>query len=55
MSSHDHAATPGTVVSRSRRPSLDRLIRVGETHVGRGVFARRAIKAGIVLGAKMAF
>jgi hypothetical protein len=50
MSSHDHAATPGTVVSRSRRPSLDRLIRVGETHVGRGVFARRAIKAGIVLG-----
>jgi hypothetical protein len=50
MSSHDRAATPGTVVSRSRRPSLDRLIRVGETHVGRGVFARRAIKAGIVLG-----
>jgi hypothetical protein len=50
MSSHDRAATPGTVVSRSRRPSLDRLIRIGETHVGRGVFARRAIKAGIVLG-----
>jgi hypothetical protein len=29
---------------------LDRLIRVGETHVGRGVFARRRIPGGAVLG-----
>ena len=29
---------------------LERLIRVGETHVGRGVFARRRLKADIVLG-----
>ena len=30
--------------------SLSRLVRIGETHVGRGVFARRRIPAGIVLG-----
>jgi hypothetical protein len=30
--------------------SLSRLARIGETHVGRGVFARRRIPAGIVLG-----
>lgn len=29
---------------------LERLIRVGETHVGRGVFARRRLKADMVLG-----
>lgn len=29
---------------------LERLVRVGETHVGRGVFARRRLKADIVLG-----
>lgn len=37
----------------SRRPGGDRLsqfVRVDETHVGRGVFARRKLKAGMVLG-----
>ena len=29
---------------------LSRLVRIGETHVGRGVFARRRIPAGVVLG-----
>ena len=42
-----------TVVSPSpstTRPArLYRLIRVGETHVGKGVFARRRLPAGIVL------
>ncbi len=37
--------------SAASAPSrLDRLVRVGETHVGRGVFARRRLKADIVLG-----
>jgi len=29
---------------------LSRLVRIAETHVGRGVFARRRIPAGIVVG-----
>ncbi len=29
---------------------LARLLRVGETHVGRGVFARRRISSGVVIG-----
>jgi hypothetical protein len=45
---HDDRSA-STAPPRSRRPSLDRLIRVGETHVGRGVFARRPLKSGIVL------
>jgi hypothetical protein len=32
------------------RPSLDSLVRVGQTHVGSGVFARRRLKAEIVIG-----
>ena len=40
-----------SATSASARPSrLERLVRVGETHVGRGVFARRRLKADIVLG-----
>ena len=49
MPRHDRADSPGGAATRAPRPSLDRLIRVGETHVGRGVFARRPLKAGIVL------
>lgn len=41
-----HAAPSNASVS-SR---LDRLVRVAETHVGKGVFARRRMKADIVLG-----
>ncbi len=33
----------------TRSTRLDRLIRVGETHVGRGVFARRRLPSGLVL------
>lgn len=33
----------------SGTPRLARLVRTGETHVGRGVFARRRIASGIVL------
>jgi SET domain-containing protein len=32
------------------RPSLDSLVRIGDTHVGNGVFARRRLKAEIVVG-----
>ena len=39
-----------TSIGRPRPTKLERLIRVGETHVGRGVFARRLITAGAVLG-----
>jgi hypothetical protein len=38
----------GSTASAASR--LERLIRLGETHVGRGVFARRRLKADIVLG-----
>jgi SET domain-containing protein len=41
----DTAGSPASLASR-----LARLIRVGETHVGRGVFARRHIEAETVLG-----
>ena len=30
-------------------PSLDSLVRVGQTHVGRGVFARRRLRADVML------
>jgi hypothetical protein len=50
MSRHNRADAAGAAATRGPRPALDRLIRIGETHVGRGVFARRALKAGIVLG-----
>lgn len=36
-----------TIESRSTR--LSRLLRTGETHVGRGVFARRRIAEGVVI------
>ncbi len=40
-----------SATSTSTPPSrLARLVRVGETHVGRGVFARRRLKADLVLG-----
>ena len=40
-----------SATSTSTPPSrLALLVRVGETHVGRGVFARRRLKADIVLG-----
>jgi len=42
---HQHTPVLGT--SRSR---LLRLVRLGQTHVGTGVFARRRLKSGIVLG-----
>jgi SET domain-containing protein len=45
------ASSAGSAGSAAPAPSrLERLIRVGETHVGRGVFARRRLKADIVLG-----
>lgn len=43
--SHHH--TPSSPALSAK---LSRLIRVGETHVGRGVFARRSIAGGAVLG-----
>jgi hypothetical protein len=35
---------------RGRRNPLSGLIEVGETHVGRGVFAKRRLAAGLVVG-----
>jgi hypothetical protein len=49
MPRRDTADSAASATTRSRRPALDHLIRVGETHVGRGVFARRRIKEGLVL------
>ena len=43
--SHHHTPSPPAPSAK-----LQRLIRVGETHVGRGVFARRRIPGGAVLG-----
>lgn len=37
-------------LARPRRPRLDHLVHVGITHVGRGVFARRGLAAGLILG-----
>jgi len=34
----------------SESVSLDRTLRIAETHVGKGVFARRRIASGVVLG-----
>lgn len=46
MTSSSVVATTSAAPRTSR---LDRLIRVGETHVGNGVFARRRLPAGLVL------
>lgn len=39
-----------TAVLESNRERLGRLLRVGPTHVGQGVFAVRRLRAGIVIG-----
>lgn len=39
-----------TAVLESNRERLARLLRVGPTHVGQGVFAARRLRAGIVIG-----
>ncbi|MCX7416553.1 MAG: SET domain-containing protein [Planctomycetia bacterium] len=39
-----------TPVLETPRDRLMRLVRLGQTHVGTGVFARRRLKSGIVLG-----
>jgi len=44
MPLHDSPPRP------AQSPSLSQLIRVGQTHVGRGVFARRRIAGDVVLG-----
>ena len=41
---------PPVQVRPAPLPSLDSLVRVGQTHVGRGVFARRRLRADLVLG-----
>ena len=48
MSGADSAAFP-TASPRARRRLRD-LVHVGPSHVGRGVFARRQLPAGVVLG-----
>jgi hypothetical protein len=53
---HDAAHTLAPSPPRSKSSSqhsaarLERLIRIADTPVGRGVFARRAMRAGLVLG-----
>jgi hypothetical protein len=42
--------TKHTALLESNRDRLKRLIRVGPTHVGSGVFASRRIKPGVVIG-----
>ena len=42
--------TQPTPARPASRPSLDSLVRIGDTHVGNGVFARRRLKAEIVVG-----
>ena len=42
--------TQPTPARPAPRPSLDSLVRIGDTHVGNGVFARRRLKAEIVVG-----
>jgi hypothetical protein len=42
------ASSSGATAAPASR--LETLVRIGETHVGRGVFARRRLKADIVLG-----
>ena len=49
MPRRDTATRQDTAAWRSRRPPLASLVRVGQTHVGRGVFARRRLAAGQVL------
>jgi hypothetical protein len=50
MSHHDSQLLKDTRRGRSARGGAWRFVRVGETHVGRGVFARRRLPAGLVLG-----
>ncbi|MFM8633535.1 MAG: SET domain-containing protein [Planctomycetia bacterium] len=51
---HSSGSTGGQVLKpRRRREAADgfaRLVKVGQTHVGRGVFARRWLAPGIVIG-----
>ena len=42
------ASPSSAAISAASR--LDRLVQIGQTHVGRGVFARRRLKADLVLG-----
>lgn len=49
MPSRDTAFPEDTAAARRRLPPLARLVRVGETHVGRGVFARRPLRSGLIL------
>jgi len=42
------ASQSSAAISAASR--LDRLVQIGQTHVGRGVFARRRLKADLVLG-----
>ncbi len=49
MARRDTAFPEDTAAARRRLPPLARLVRVGETHVGRGVFARRPLRSGLIL------
>jgi hypothetical protein len=46
----EKSTAPAAGRRRGREDRLARLIRVAETHVGSGVFARRDLASGIVLG-----
>lgn len=43
-------ALPPSPARPAPRPALASLVRIGQTHVGNGVFARRRLKADMVLG-----
>ncbi|MFM8986721.1 MAG: SET domain-containing protein [Planctomycetia bacterium] len=49
MPRRDTAFPEDTAAERRRLPPLARLVRFGETHVGRGVFARRPLRSGMIL------
>ncbi|MFM8705229.1 MAG: SET domain-containing protein [Planctomycetia bacterium] len=46
----ESAGRPAVKARRSGTDRLSQFVRVDETHVGRGVFARRKLKGGMVLG-----
>jgi len=48
MPRHD-SATGQAAAARSTSRTLSRLLRVAETHVGRGVFARQPLRTGLIL------
>lgn len=53
LDQHDRPTALSTQPASPRRPTKGRgsqLVRIGETHVGRGVFAKKRLAAGIVLG-----